>query len=381
MSKKQIKIISNNEVIVPVNTIRKVNKSSYITTAKELLDMKLESIPFLLEPIFPKIGLAALCGSSDNGKSTLLRQFSAAIVNDEKEFLGFKLNAIHKDVIYVSSEDDEFAMAALLYKQFGELKQKENFINLRYIFETDDLLKKLEETLLLKKADCIIIDAFSDIIQGDLNANNAVRSFLNEYANLAKKHGCLIIFLHHTSKKSEGLPPAKGNLIGSQGFEAKMRVVVELRKDNNDRYHKHICIVKGNYIEETYKNDSFVIKFNKNMMFTKTNLRVNFSKLVPFDSRTNSNNIRDQRILELHNAGKSSREIERILKNEGIPVSKSTIANIKKSCPTVQSVKGDGQLDSNLEEQVLEFSDELEELDDELELNDKLDLYGELDED
>ena len=365
MKKTNTNITSNNEVIVPDKTIKKVNKSSYITTAKELLDMELESIPFLLEPIFPKIGLAALGGSSDNGKSTLLRQFSGAIVNDDKDFLGFKLNAKHKDVIYVSSEDDEFAIAALLNKQFGKLESKENFENLRYIFETDNLLKKLKDALTIKKSDCIIIDAFGDLVQGDLNASNIVRSFLNDYSNLAKKHECLIIFLHHTSKKSEGLPPAKGNIIGSQGFEAKMRTVVELRKDYNDKYHKHICIVKGNYIEESYKNESFVIKFNENMMFTSTNQRVNFSKLVPYDSRTNNNNIRDQRILELHNAGKSSREIEGILKNEGIPVSKSTIANIKKSCPTVQSAKGDGQLDSNIEEQVFEYSDELDELDEE----------------
>lgn len=344
--KNNTKITNNNEVIVPNNTMKKISKSTYIITAKELLDLKSESIPFLLNPIFPKVGLATLCGSSDNGKSTLLRQFGAAIVNNEKVFLGFKLNTKHNDVIYVSSEDDESAMAALLHKQFGELESKDHFINLRYIFETDDLLKKLEETLTFKNADCIIIDAFSDIIQGDLNANNIVRSFLNDYSNLAKKYKCLIIFLHHTSKKSEALPPAKGNLIGSQGFEAKMRVVVELRKDYHDNKLKHLCFVKGNYMSNDHKNDSYVIEFNEKMLFTETKKRVNFSKLIPIDSKANNKNLRDEKIHELVKTGKSTREIEGILEKEGINVSKSTIAQLIKSCPTVHSPKDDGQPDS-----------------------------------
>ena len=52
------------------------------------------------------------------------------------------------------------------------------------------------------------------------------------------------------------LLPSKHNAIGSQGFEAKMRVMMELRPDPVRHDIRHLCIVKGNYLSEEYKHDT-----------------------------------------------------------------------------------------------------------------------------
>lgn len=46
---------------------------SHFITAKQLIEMGVTELPMLVEPFFPKVGVAILAGSSDCGKSTLLR--------------------------------------------------------------------------------------------------------------------------------------------------------------------------------------------------------------------------------------------------------------------------------------------------------------------
>jgi len=125
----------------------------------------------------------------------------------------------------------------------------------------------------------VCIDAFTDLYGRSMNESNQVRSFLNDYSQLAQKHRCLILFLHHCGKRTEDGEPSKHNLLGSQAFEAKMRLVMELRCDNADKDLRHLCIVKGNYLPKEYKNESYQLWFNENMTFENTGVRIPFENL------------------------------------------------------------------------------------------------------
>ncbi len=256
------------------------DKSDFIHTGAELLKLGVDTMPCVLGEILQKVGLAALAGSSDSGKSSFLRDLSTAISIKQDEFLGWRIKAKHNSVIYVSTEDDKYSIAYLLNKQNADRGLDEDSYNsLRYIFDTDNLLTKLEDALTKQPADLIVIDAFTDLFIGSINDSNQVRSFLNNYNLLAQKHECLIIFLHHTGKRTDDLTPSKHNLLGSQGFEAKMRVVIELRKDRKDPSLRHLCIVKGNYLSEEQKRSSYVLKFSENMTFSNTGQRVQLENL------------------------------------------------------------------------------------------------------
>jgi RecA-family ATPase len=243
--------------------------------------MPYEKMPTLIEPILQQTGIACLAGSSDTGKSTLLRQLVIDIVTGEPDFLGFPINAVHRSAIYVSTEDLESETIYLLKRQASKYTP-DQLKGLRYIFGNEYELKdKLDEALTNKPADIVVIDCFSDGFPADLKDTQRIRAYLNPFQDLAQKHKCLILFLHHTGKRTQNFEPNKDNLLSGQGLEAKMRVVFELRADLMNPAFRHLCIVKGNYLPANYKRESFVLQFDEpNFHFTNTGERVPFELLV-----------------------------------------------------------------------------------------------------
>ena len=308
-------------VTVVYNENESKNKSPFIT-ATELFAMEFNEIPTLVEPLLPKVGIVAFVGSSDTGKSSILRQLAYLVAEGSKTFLGFRIHSIYKRSIYVSTEDDEQAISTLLKKQFGRPLDVSKTSRLKYIFESYNLLSRLNEEMSANPVDLVVIDAFSDLYEGDLNANNKVRTFLNKYSDLAKKHKCLVIILHHTGKRTETLVPGKDNAIGSQGFEAKMRLMIEIRKDPIFPNIRHLCIVKGNYLKEEFKTHSIVTDFNDYMLFENLNCSVPFEALVKVP---NERAQAQERASHLRGQSMSYSKISNQLKDEGLNYSKSTI--------------------------------------------------------
>lgn len=287
-----------NEDLARANALKEAERPHKWITGEELLKQGGESLPCLIEPILQKVGLACIAGSSDTGKSSFLRQLCYAVASDANHFLDFRLNAQHHSAIYVSTEDDESAMRFLLKKQNKDWNaNNEGFGRIRFLFDTTNLLQDLDSMMKESPADLVCIDAFTDLYSGELNKSNQVRCFLNGYSQLAQKHQCLVMFLHHCGKRTEEeKTPSKHNLLGSQAFEAKMRLVLELRSDNVNPNLKHLCIVKGNYLPSTFKNDSFDLWFSENMTFIDTQGRTPFEQLVkmPVDNASKGDVMRER---------------------------------------------------------------------------------------
>ncbi len=263
-----------------------------IFTGEELLNSPLESIPCLLEPLFPQCGLAALGGSSDTGKSAILRLFAISVALGFETFLGFKLFLRYQRAIYVSSEDAKDAMICLLKKQNRGLRHNSQaFKNISFIFDWGrDLIQTLERELKKQRVDVIVIDAFMDVFTGGVKDNDRIREFLRGYKRIAERYGCLILFLHHTGKGTENKAPSKNNFIGGQSFEAKVRVAIEFRIDSANPQLRHFCVVKGNYIPQEYKDRSYVLRFDENMIFHNTGERIPLHDVVPAVSENASQN-------------------------------------------------------------------------------------------
>ena len=288
-------------------------------SAMRLITKAPEHIDCLLEPIFPRAGVASLVGSSDSGKSTLLRGLAMAVATGQSIYLNFRLNALHRSAIYVSTEDDQNSIASLLKRQNTELQHPaEAYEGLRFVFDTENLVTRLDSMLTDRPADLVVIDAFADLYTGGLNENNQVRGFLQLYHTLAQKHNCLVLFLHHTGKRTETLNPSKHNAIGSQGFEAKMRLMIELRRDPRQgcEHLRHLCIVKGNYLPPTFKNSSFELLFTEHLNYIPTGNCVPFSALREQTDDDEALKAQMLQIQELLEAGVSKSQIAKQL---GIP--------------------------------------------------------------
>lgn len=293
-------------------------------TAEDLLNRKVESIPCLIEPILQAVGLAAVAGSSDVGKSAFLRQLAFAVGTGQQDFLGWSIRSRHKSAIYVSTEDDENATAFLLYSlNKSQQRRPADCIGLRFVFETHDLLNELDRRLTSRPADLVVIDAFGDLYTGDANKTNQIRQFLHDFSQLAQKHECLVLWLHHTSKRTEDEPPSKHNVIGGQGFEGKMRLLIELRRDHQDDTRRHLCIVKGNYLPDEEKDKSYVLSF-ENFLFSSTHERVPFAQLARPKEEANLGEQKYAQIREMRQLGYEGAALA-----EKLGMSKSYISKIE----------------------------------------------------
>jgi len=296
-----------------------------VITAEQLILMNVTEIPCLVSPILQSVGLACLAGSSDTGKSIFLRQLAMAICA-ERNFLGFEISPKHRSVLYISTEDYQQATAFFLNRQAARYRP-EQLRNLRFIFGTDDILLKLEQEAVRQPLDLVIIDCFADLYGCDLRDTQKIRSFLQPYLDFSEKHKCLVLFLHHTGKRTEYLEPSKNNLLSGQGFEGKMRLVLELRTDTTQPDIKHLCIVKGNYLPSTMKTESIVLSFDaSSFTYTDTGKRVVLSDLAkPTDSETQTR-LKYEQAKELKEEGKS---YETIAERMGYK-SKSAISDLLK---------------------------------------------------
>lgn len=305
----------------------------YYFTAKELMARNLKEMPFLLDNIFQQKGLAILGGSSDTGKSSLLRQLAICVSLGESTFLGVKLNPVHNRAIYVSTEDSDDSIAVLLNKVKAEYPALETSENLLYIFVGDKLLTCLDDMLRSKPADLIVIDTLSNFLPGDMNQSNQVRAYLEKYNALATKYNCLIIFNHHTGKTAEQKTPSKENLLGSQGIESFARCVIELRRDYAQTDLRHMCIVKGNYIPDTLKQKSTVLKFSSNLLFSPTGESVDFALIVKPDTQNQQKQAALKRIKEIMSVDNkiTINKLLSILVKEGFDYKRSTVAEMAKS--------------------------------------------------
>lgn len=321
--------ITTTENISPEPKIELKKIDTTFSNAFELYEQKVEVIPKLLHPFLQKVGLASLVGTSDSGKSTFLRQLSLSVALNLKTFLGFSLESKSNKVIYVSTEDDSNAISFSIRKQVDHLLKENKSIdlnllnNLQFIFETDNLLEKLSKELENESVDLIVIDAFTDVFSKELNANIQVRQFLNEYDKLAKKHDCLILFLHHIGKNTLRSAPSKDSIIGSQAFEAKMRVVLELRPNRFKTNYKDLWVLKANFLDATQKARSHVIEMNENLIFEATGQRSE-----KIQTSKSANPLLKDKVLDLKSQGLSYRKIEDALKGTDLKIGKSSIAEI-----------------------------------------------------
>jgi len=298
--------ITPNEILEHTNRI--IQQAEIEITGEKLLLTEIKEIPTLVYPFLQQTGLACLAGSSDTGKSSILRQLAVAIVTGENNFLGFQINAKHRSVIYVSTEDLERETAYLLSRQTQRYKP-EFLKGLRFVFDIENLYSELGKRLTNKPADLVIIDCFADAYGSDLKDTQRIRTYLHQFQELAQKHKCLILFLHHTGKRTENFEPSKNNLLSGQGFEAKMRLVIELRADLLNPLHRHLCIVKGNYLPASYKKESYVLQFDEqNFVFSNTGERMPFELLVK-QTDTDNSKAKYEQAKELKEQGYSFEQI------------------------------------------------------------------------
>ena len=145
---------------------------------------------------------------------------------------------------------------------------------------------------------------------------DVMREQLRLFNQMAIRNRSLILFLHHTRKSSDSDAPSKHNAIGSQGFEAKMRVVLELRRNVNNSDLFHLCIVKGNYLSNEYKRASYDLTLTSDLCFEYTGERTPIECLMPVivptcekPKRSKTSQEKKDEVIRLYNLGLNAKSI------------------------------------------------------------------------
>lgn len=311
-------------------------------TAEEVLELKVNEVPMLCSPILQKVGVASLCGSSDGGKSFLCLCIAIALCSDDHEIIGLKIHKEHGSVIIVCTEDTAEDICVRLTALLGDKKLNDGM--LRFIFETENVPKKLKEELERQPADLVMMDTFGDLFSGNLNDSIEVRKFLRPYKEIAKDKKCLILFCHHIGKgKENNNSPNKNDVLGSQAIESACRTVLMLRKRPDAK--RILTVVKGNNIPDELKNRGMLLDFNSRSGFTATGETVNFGE-PECSMEENSETDIDAEVVALYKELKSYKKVADAMRLEGHKIDKNKVGRIlKKSRPSVPNpMKNDGRM-------------------------------------
>ncbi|HSZ32002.1 MAG TPA: hypothetical protein VK772_01760 [Puia sp.] len=130
---------------------------------------------------------------------------------------------------------------------------------------------------------------WADLGVRDFNGLGYARIGLRPLRDLANKYETCIVIIHHTIKHSENSEPNKNRLNGSQGIEASLRSVVELRLGEGEL--AYLTILKGNFISRKEKNKSYELSFDEETLsFSATGKCTDSNKLSQQNRRSKYDN-------------------------------------------------------------------------------------------
>jgi RecA-family ATPase len=239
--------------------------SGELHTLDELLILAEEEYTDLIENLIPYQDISFLAGDSDVGKSLFCTELCLAIIEGKTEFLNRKLNSKYRRAIILNSEDSARSVGRRIKKMLsGRHLQSEIMKNLWVLSTSKECLKKLEYLLKKKGVDLIVVDAFSDVFEGDLNSSSSTRNFLNQYLELIRKYECTVLFIHHIGKGKENI--TKDSMLGSVGIHGKARGVLILSRQNTNSDLRVLKIVKGNDMSDKIKAKPVYLTFNSDTL-------------------------------------------------------------------------------------------------------------------
>jgi hypothetical protein len=96
-----------------------------------------------------------------------------------------------------------------------------------------------------------------------------------------------------------------------------MRSVLMLTKDDSDESLRHLCVIKNNYLPESSKSMSYVLRFNEYLSFENTGERVRLNELATEEW------IEDAKVMQEN--GLPLKEVSDRLSKKEFTVSKSTL--------------------------------------------------------
>lgn len=236
---------------------------------------------WLVPQTIPDKTLTILAGQAGKGKTTLALAVAAAVTNGKIPIIGGKRTP--GMVAMLTNEDAPAAIRRTFQRLGGNLTRLFIEDNNEAMWLLDDL-SSLDSKLTEHKFTAIIVDSLYSHRPNkvDMNSHAEVVPFLLKLRQLAEKHECAVILVHHTNKLSTSDPLAK--ISGSGGIVAIGRHVLLVGTAPDDENMRVVAVAKTNLAKPgapAYKFSLDPFKFHGTTEFRATDLLQNDSRSAP----------------------------------------------------------------------------------------------------
>ena len=203
----------------------------------------------IIQSLIPEHSQIILGGTTGANKSFMAMQMGMSLANDEKEFLGFKINAKGLNVLYVDTECGEqvfvsrYKMLTKLFKWNGD--GRFNMMT----GQGDNVYDKIEQAIKQIEPNILIIDCLYNTTDGvDISKNHNIQPITKRITELKNRYDITIIAIHHMNKGGHELGLSKDRVAGGGALQNWAEHMVLITR-TNEQSKRLLKIDKSRHID------------------------------------------------------------------------------------------------------------------------------------
>lgn len=216
----------------------------YQESFSDMADVKREPVNWFWFPYMARGCMTIIEGAPGQGKS-FLTMYLAALTSSGGTFPFSNERAKAGRVLILNAEDDPAATLRPRLEKCGANFDKDNIrFQKKYVPLNDAGIELLEAEISSYRPDLVIIDPLLTYMMGDMHRYNEATIFMADIDQLARDYECCIVGIRHLTKANNDDAAKRG--IGSVGFAARARSVIQVGKAPDDEDEKAMGHVKTN---------------------------------------------------------------------------------------------------------------------------------------
>ncbi|MFK5582163.1 AAA family ATPase [Serinicoccus sp. LYQ131] len=187
---------------------------------------------FIIDDLLPSYATTMFAGAAGTGKTSLVLQMVAALLQGDDEFLGFSIpSSFDKSILIMSTDDSE---AGVSYGRLSaiapEVLDSGRLVWIDYAGQAldDDDWDQARQVIKERNIGLVVLDHIMAAVGDDLNHMKTANEFMGRLQSLRTP----VLALAHTAKMVEGGVAASGKQspMGSSVYGSRARGVLTLRR-------------------------------------------------------------------------------------------------------------------------------------------------------
>ncbi len=204
----------------------------------EVMKSKTEPTFEIVEAFLPQNQQTLIAGTKKANKSTMCMQMGMALANNEKQFLGFDINAQDMEVLYFDMEvgeptfDYRFQKLATIFPDF-ENNGAKRFNRVCKVASDPNMIQRIDETVDYYRPDIVFIDPLYKITGGtDIGKAHHLFPITEGIDGIKVKYNTTVAVVHHLLKGNHELGLQDDRMAGSSQLGFWMEHCVLITKTN-----------------------------------------------------------------------------------------------------------------------------------------------------